>query len=126
MKVKGIVISGYGEGAYFMGLDVYKNQFVDKIGFKPYKGTLNIEISEETLSILKKIPKESYGVIEGSGRYGDVKFLNASLNQKIKGAVIFPKKTRHPNNLLEFIAPIKLRDELNIKNGDYVTLNLND
>ncbi|GAB4307210.1 MAG: DUF120 domain-containing protein [Methanobacteriaceae archaeon] len=125
MKVKGIVVSGYGEGAYFMGLDIYQNQFLEKLGFKPYKGTLNIEISEETLSILKTIPKEIYGIIKGSGSYGDVKFLKAYLNQKVLGAVIFPKKTHHPQNLLEFVAPTNLRQELNINDGDSVTITFN-
>ncbi|MDI6643988.1 MAG: CTP-dependent riboflavin kinase [Methanobacteriaceae archaeon] len=128
MKFKGIVVSGYGEGAYFMGLNVYQSQFLDKLGFEPYKGTLNIEISEETRSMLKTVPREIYGIIEGSGSYGAVKFLKATLNDKIDGAVIFPEKTHHPQNLLEFVAPVKLRDELKIIDGDSVTItfNLND
>jgi riboflavin kinase len=122
MKIKGIVVSGSKEGAYFIGQDVYQNQFPDKLGFTPYTGTLNIEIIEEELSRLKEIPNEHYGTIKGSGNFGDVKFIKAYLNHETEGAVIFPEKTHHPENLLEFVAPTNLRKKLNLKDGDSVII----
>src|SRR5919197_1426942 len=44
---KGIVISGMGEGAYYMSLDGYKKQFREKLGYEPYPGTLNIKLQDQ-------------------------------------------------------------------------------
>ena len=44
------------------------------------------------------------------------------LNDKIEGAIVFPVKTTHEVNYLEFIAENKLRDELMLNDGDIVSL----
>ena len=42
----------------------------------------------------------------------------------IKGAIVFPDKTTHDENYLEFISKDKLRDKYNFKDGDEVTLTI--
>lgn len=120
MKIKGSVISGTKEGAYFMSQDVYTNQFKDKIGFNPFPGTLNIQVDEEKALKVCDTLKDHMGTIKGSKNFGDVKFIKATLNYKIKGALVFPVKTHHSTEILEFIAPDNLRKSLNLKDGDDV------
>ena len=43
----------------------------------------------------------------------------------VKGAILYPKKTEHPNNIIEIIAPIKLRKYLFLKNNDIIMITLN-
>ncbi|MCI6931507.1 MAG: CTP-dependent riboflavin kinase, partial [Methanobrevibacter boviskoreani] len=38
--------------------------------------------------------------------------------------IVFPDKTTHEENYLEFIARDKLRDKLNLNDGDKVTLEI--
>lgn len=64
-------------------------------------------------------------IIKGREGFGDVKYIKTLLNNKIKGALVFPVKTEHPPKILEFIARKNLREDLNLKDGDLVTLNLN-
>ena len=54
----------------------------------------------------------------------ELKYIKATLNDSINGAIIFPAKTTHEENYLEFIAKDKLRDTLNLKDGDEVTLEI--
>ena len=54
--------------------------------------------------------------------FGAVKYIQAKLNDEIKGAIVFPEKTTHEENYLEFIAENKLRDQLNLNDGDIVSL----
>ena len=42
VEIKGTLISGMGEGAYYMGLKGYTKQFKSKIGYIPFPGTLNV------------------------------------------------------------------------------------
>jgi len=41
---KGKVTSGLGEGKYYTEQKKYTKQFQEQLGFKPYPGTLNVEI----------------------------------------------------------------------------------
>ena len=54
--------------------------------------------------------------------FGAVKYIEAVLNDEVKGAIVFPAKTVHDMNYLEFIAEVRLRDELGLEDGDIVTL----
>jgi riboflavin kinase len=44
VELKGILVSGMGEGAYYMGLKGYTKQFKPKIGYIPFPGTLNVKL----------------------------------------------------------------------------------
>ena len=94
MEITGIVTTGLGKAAYFLGQDFYKDQFREKCGFTPFPGTLNLIVEED------------------------------KLNKNIQGAIVFPDKTTHDENYLEFISKDKLRDKYNFKDGDEVTLTI--
>ncbi len=123
MEIKGIVISGAHEGSYFMSLDVYQGEFLKKLGFKPFPGTLNLEISQEDVKKIHDL-SDKMGIIKGSGKFGDVKFLPAQLNREISGAILFPVKTSHPDKILEFVAEENLRKSYHLKDGDATTLKM--
>ena len=123
MEIKGKLVSGTRKGSYFMSLDVYKSQFRDKLGFNPYPGTLNLEISFSKAREIFKLP-DKIGTIKGEGHFGDVNFIPATLNQEVEGAIIFPVKTQHPIEILEFVAPQNLRRALKLKNGDVLTVTI--
>ena len=125
MKILGFVISGTKKGGYFLSQKFYSEQFKEKLGFKPFPGTLNIQIQEENLEQIAKIPEEEIGIIEGEEEFGTVKYIKASLNDTIKGALVFPVKTQHPQDILEFIAQENLREKLNLKDGELVNLDIN-
>lgn len=124
MNIKGILTSGKGKGTYFMSQEIYRNQIKKNLGFKPFEGTLNIKIEEDDVEKIVRIPEDEIGIIRGQKGFGDVKFIEAKLNNEVNGAVIFPVKTRHQKNILEFIAPQNLRKSLKLKDGDFLTLNI--
>ena len=41
------IVSGMGEGAYYMSLKGYRNQFIEKLGYEPYPGTLNVKLVDQ-------------------------------------------------------------------------------
>ena len=42
--LNGTVQSGLGEGAYYMSLRPYTDQFLEILGFSPFPGTLNVQL----------------------------------------------------------------------------------
>lgn len=124
MEIKGIVVSGQGKGAYFMSRSFYKDQFEKKLNFTPFPGTLNIKISESEIRKIHQIKKDKMEKIKGERNFGDVLLIKAVLNKDICGAVVFPKKTTHGENIIEFITSIKVKESHGIKDGHKVKLNL--
>ncbi|OPX59840.1 MAG: Riboflavin kinase [Methanobacterium sp. PtaB.Bin024] len=123
MEIIGTVVSGTGEGSYFMSLEIYKEKFREKLGFEPFPGTLNLKISEEDTKSINDL-EDAMGIIKGSKGFGDVKFLRAQLNGEIDGAILFPVKTQHSSKTLEFVAREKLRKKLKLEDGDVATLKI--
>lgn len=124
MKIEGTVTTGLGKGAFFLSKDFYKNSLNRECGFIPFPGTLNIIIPEDYLDEINEIKENCKNIIKPEGDFGAVKYITAILNNEIKGAIVFPAKTVHEENYLEFIAPMKLRDELNLEDGNKVTLEI--
>ncbi len=124
MRILGFVISGTKKGSYFISQKFYSEQFEEKLGFKPFPGTLNVQIQEKNLAQIAKIPPEEIGTIKGTDSYGEVKYIKACLNGEVDGALVFPVKTQHPQDILEFIASVNLREHLNLEDGELVSLDI--
>ncbi|MGF7117296.1 DUF120 domain-containing protein [Methanobacterium oryzae] len=124
MEIEGIITSGKGKGAYFMSQPFYKIQFEEKLNFSPFPGTLNIKISNDEIDNIHKIPEDTMTIIEGKENFGDVLLIKAVLNCEIKGAIVFPKKTTHGENILEFIAAENIKEKLGVIDGDSVKITL--
>lgn len=124
MEIEGIITSGQGKGAYFMSQPVYKIQFEEKLNFSPFPGTLNIKIGNEEIDNIHKIPEDTMTIIKGKENFGDVLLIKAVLNDEIKGAIVFPKKTTHGENILEFIAAENIKEKLGVIDGDSVKITL--
>ncbi len=124
MELKGIVTTGLGKAAYFLGQDFYKNQFMDKCGFTPFPGTLNLIVDEEKLDDIRLMKNSCKNVIKPDEGFGGVKYIRAILNEEIIGAIVFPDKTTHTENYLEFISKDKLRDKYGFEDGDVLKLEI--
>jgi CTP-dependent riboflavin kinase len=112
LVITGKIVSGTGEGAYFTQIGWVQQQCEEKLGFKPYPGTLNLEISEEFLPAIEFLDQEKgIGLISP-----DPKFCNAMVF-KVSCLVRV-----HPKNIIEIIAPQNIKASLNVKDGDSVTV----
>ncbi|MBR4447752.1 DUF120 domain-containing protein [Methanobrevibacter sp.] len=122
MKIEGEVITGLGKAAYFLSQEFYTREFKKNLGFIPFPGTLNVVVSEEYLDEINEIKNSCENLIKPDEGFGAVKYIEATLNGEVDGAIVFPAKTTHEENYLEFIAENKLRDELGLEDGDIVSL----
>ena len=126
ITIEGKVVSGVGEGAHYVCLDGYREQFKAKLGFEPYPGTLNLRLLESSLPQrrrLDSLPSITFkGFTRDGATYGDVKCLNVLIQGRARGAVILIDRTHYTDSTLEVIAPLRLRDELRLRDGDTVRL----
>ncbi len=122
MRINGKVTTGLGKAAYFLSQDFYTKEFKKNLGFIPYPGTLNVVVSDEYLDEINEIKDSCENLIKPDEGFGAVKYIEAKLNDNVNGAIVFPAKTTHEENYLEFIAEDKLRDKLDLKDEDIVSL----
>ncbi|MBR3155849.1 MAG: CTP-dependent riboflavin kinase, partial [Methanobrevibacter sp.] len=118
----GEVTAGMGKAEFFLSQEFYTNEFKKNLGFIPFPGTLNVKVSEEHLDEINQIRDNCENIIEPDEGFGAVKYVEAKINGIIDGAIVFPAKTTHKINYLEVISEKKLRDELNLNDGDIISL----
>ena len=123
---KGKVISGLGEGRYYTEQNRYIEQFKEKLGFIPFPGTLNIEIEfveRNKLRLLKNRKSINIEEFKTENRtFGGVRCFRARINGA-DGAIVIPIRS-HYSNVLELISKDYLREELDLKDGDSVIVEI--
>ncbi len=119
--LSGKVITGLGEGQYYISLEGYRAQFREKLGFDPYPGTLNIKLDEKSIDIRKKVTESIIilGFTDMKRTFGKGSCFRIRISD-IEGAVITPERTHYPEDIIEIIAPVNLRSNLDLKDGHNV------
>lgn len=123
----GVVESGLGEGAYYMSLDPYAKQFEKILGFRPYPGTLNIRLSHAGAERRKRLVHSAWQKVSGfesEGRtFGEVSVLPC-LIKDVPCGIIVPGRSHYPNEMMEVIAPVGLRKEFSLTDGDEIDVEI--
>ena len=125
LELEGNVLKGLGEGQYYVNMPGYRKQFEEKLRFSPFPGTLNVKLSESSSALrnrLLELPAvQIEGFSDGERTFGGGKCYSVNVSG-IEAAVVAPERTHYPSDLIEIIAPVKLRDTLNLKDGDRIVI----
>jgi len=125
VTLEGVLFTGLGEGAYYVTRDGYRKQFIEKLGFDPYPGTLNLKLTTD-YDMKTRAELESYPAVELEGfenesrTFGPVKCYPAIINNRAKGAVVSALRSHYNSSVLEIIASRFLRSNLKLKDGNKV------
>jgi len=122
LKLKGTVSSGEGAGKKFVNLSWVKKQLVEKLGFTPYPGTLNLILPPSQVAEKQKLKEAEAIEINPKEKFCRGRCFKAIVLGKIQGALIIPEVPGYPENLVEVLAPVNLRRALGLEDGDVVEL----
>jgi len=123
VTLRGKVSSGLGEGRKFTQVPWVRRQIQENLRFEPCPGTLNLFLSSDA-QISDLIDKFSGIKISAREGFASGRIYKALIAGKVHGAVIRPEVPDYPENLLEIIAPINLRKNLNLRDGDEVEIKI--
>jgi riboflavin kinase, archaea type len=149
---QGRIVTGMGEGSYYMSLKGYTKQFKEKLGYEPFPGTLNVRLDDKIYRDAKReiinYPSVYIHGFRGENRtFGWVKcypailfpeavknkedlknnpYLTDSKKVGIDSSILLLERTHHDNRLIEVISPVCIKDTGNLKNGDTVTIKLKE
>ena len=117
--MRGKVSSGSGQAQYFLSREGYCSQFLEQLGFIPFPGTLNVMLEEPfPTDGLQEIKIE--GFTEEGKSFGECKCYRIKF-KGMQAVVVRPEKSRYPPEMIEIIAPAKLR-ALGLEDGDPVEI----
>ncbi|RAP46258.1 MAG: hypothetical protein BZ135_03915 [Methanosphaera sp. rholeuAM6] len=129
LNFEGVVKSGLKKAGLFMQKETYQKQYQEKLGFIPFNGTLNVELKSDVEINLKEKYNHQLKIIKGNEKLGDVYFLDATIStEKIckKGAILFPTKTVHKIDTVEFIAKDNLRETMHLNDNSIVMISIKE
>ena len=94
-----------------------------KLGFTPYPGTLNLQIEAENLQVLEELRKKTCAeLIPPDENFCTAKVKLVKIENET-GALLIPDEDVrvHDATIVEIIAPNRLKDALDVEDGDSVT-----
>jgi len=124
VTLHGVVADGMGEGRYYMCQVGYSSQFEEKLGFKPFEGTLNVVVDREDLNkldLIRSAPGETIQGFTQEGRSFGSAVAHKARVKSIDCAIIMPDRS-HYENVVEIVCQYHLRRTLGIGNGDRVEI----
>jgi len=131
LVMRGKVISGLGEGKYYVGK--YLNFFKKNLSIVPFKGTLNIKLLDEHDVFLRGQIEVQGGILmrgftEQERSFGDVFAYRVNVTRDDDSEKAVPayflkiERTHYDKSVLELISDMQLRDELQLDDGDTVRI----
>lgn len=119
-EIHGTVADGVGEGRGFTQLGWVRDQFRTRLGFDPYPGTLNVRVQDASaLDEWRTGP--SISIEPGAPGFCASRCYPIRIGG-IAAAWIVPEVAGYPRDLIEIMAPVSLRETLNLNTGDAVLI----
>lgn len=129
IALEGTLVTGMGEGKYYMSLKGYTKQFKEKIGYVPFPGTLNVKLDKkEHVEALRQLTNiegtKVEGFSDGKRTYGWVKCFACKINGKVDAQLILLERTHHDLSTIELISKFEIRKKLGLKDGSAMTIKI--
>ena len=99
---------------------------MEKLGFKPFPGTLNIKISKDCLSTIEALQREGgIKLIPPDPQFCEAKVFPVSIGN-VSGAIIIAAEDVqiYGKDVIEVLAPVKLKEVLSLRDGDRLALQI--
>ena len=121
--IQGEVVSGVGEAQRFLQIPWVRQQLVERLEIEPFPGTLNLRVSAEldraALAWLKRQP----GIpIEPQPGFCAARCYRVVLDGRLPAVALIPEVPGYPDDVLELVAPVRLRDALSVRDGSLLTV----
>jgi CTP-dependent riboflavin kinase len=120
----GRVYQDLGQGVLFTEIDWVKQTFQEKLGFAPYPGTLNLLMEDQARAEWRRLKRQWAGIDipPGNASFCRSRCFRVLVEGKIQGAVVVPEVKDYPEEKLEILAPVHVKETLNVKDGDVLTI----
>jgi CTP-dependent riboflavin kinase len=131
-KINAVVFSHLGKASSFMALDWVQQALRESLGFSPFPATLNVRPkTAEDLQRWEMVRREVKGIPVPPPNGGfcaarlfpvEIRHLPCETSASVNGAVLLPEVEDYPEDKIEIVAAVRLKDKFNIQDGDQLTV----
>lgn len=127
----GIVFSDLGRASSFMSLEWVQSLLSRHLGYRPFPATLNLRphgSQDAELWRRMKSAREGIPLTEATAGHCGARLFRVEIHGPsergtgVSGAVLLPEVTDYPNDKIEVVAPVRLKEHFGIADGDTVIL----
>ncbi|MBE7417926.1 MAG: CTP-dependent riboflavin kinase [Ideonella sp.] len=117
----GVVCSGLGEGARFVAIDWVQREMRRALGFEPWPGTLNLRMAGTAWQRWRRALAQRPGIVlHPAAGFCAARCFAVRLDGRTAAAAVIPDVDGYPDDKLELVAPLALREALNLRDGSLV------
>jgi len=131
LRIRGVIFSDLGQASEFMKLDWVQEALRRTLGFTPYPATLNLRPSgPQDAQLWEQLQRDAAGVplVPVDDGFCSAHLYPVSLrrplaeDERVDGAVLIPAVAGYPRDKIEIVAPVRLKQELGLNDGDCLDL----
>nr|MDO8116380.1 DUF120 domain-containing protein [Candidatus Sigynarchaeota archaeon] len=131
MVIHGRVVSGIGEGRYY--ISKYLSFFQKNLDITPYSGTLNVKLLGERDVFIREHIQSQGGIhmeafSDDTRTFGDVFAFKVNIGRGEPRTPLLPgyflriERTHYDKTVIEIVSPHNLRESLGLKDDDYIRI----
>lgn len=121
VRLEGRLFSGMEVAKEYLSMEEYQERIRDKTGFRPFPGTLNLNVDDKKTQKLAETTEKARipGFRKNNTGYSGLDLYPVKI-EGFNAYYIDIDVTDYEDNVVEIIAPIKLREKLGLEDGDKV------
>jgi CTP-dependent riboflavin kinase len=125
-RMTGIIFSDLGQAASFMAVEWVQTALQQRLGFIPFPATLNVRPKDAAdAQVWWGVQGNSAGINDGfcKARLYPIELVvqSGTERNKIAAAILLPEVKNYPNDKIEIVAPVRLKEHLGVQDGDQLT-----
>jgi len=129
-RLTGVIFSDLGQASSFMALDWVQHLLNQRLGYHPFPATLNIRPKgAEDWQVWRRVQTEQFGtpLTQAADGHCGAKLYRVAIRHqgngvKMDGAVLVPEVDDYPQDKIEIVAPVRLKDYFQVNDGDQLTV----
>jgi len=129
-RLTGVIFSDLGQASSFMALDWVQELLNERLGYHPFPATLNVRPKDsEDAQVWRRVQTDHAGtpLTPASDGHCGAKLYRVEIYQeanrvKVGGAVLLPEVKDYPQDKIEIVAPVRLKDHFEVHDGDQLTV----
>ncbi|HET9916617.1 MAG TPA: DUF120 domain-containing protein [Candidatus Binatia bacterium] len=129
-RMTGVIFSDLGQASSFMALDWVQELLNERLGYHPFPATLNVRPKDaEDAQVWQRVQTDHAGTPLTTATAGHcgaklyrVEIYRDATSAKVGGAILLPEVDDYPQDKIEIVAPVRLKDHFRVHDGDQLTV----
>ena len=124
--IQGQLVRGLGKAADFTRIDWVRRQLIEYAGIDPHPGTVNLELGDEVNRTRWRNWRDlpGHAMVPEGAAFCSARCYPVRIEGRIPAAVVLPEVAGYPEDKLEFVAALPVREHLSLAEGAVLRVEL--